>query len=195
MLIPDEGVQVIASAATVEGEGTVPDIVVENLGTSGVVAAKIESRGADGETVEAWGPDAAQEDVLQDLTTTTGNAGGPYTNCNDGLWSQSGAQRGRTYSWRYNEAVSYDGLFPGVRRGGDVLTNVVNDCGFNTARVDLTSSYLGTTAAGANIYGNATCAPRDGQNTQNFGVLPSNILGVACRWTSSTGTPLEADVA
>jgi hypothetical protein len=195
MLIPDEGVQVIASAATVEGEDTVPDLAVENFGADGVAAAKVESHGTDGETVEAWGPDAAQEDVIQDLTTITGNTGGPCTSCNDGLWSQSGAKRGRTYSWRYNEAVSHDGLFPGVRRGGNVLTNVINDCGFNTARVDLTSSYLGTTTAGANIYGNGTCAARDGKNTQNFGGLPSDTLGVTCRWSSSTGTPLEADIA
>lgn len=191
MTIPDPGVQVVASAATIEGSAPVPDIVLENFESSGVVALEVNpDRGPD-EAVTAWGPDALVQEATEDLVTHTGTTSSGYT-CTDGLWSQSGSTRSKTYSWSYNATVSPANLLPGVQRGGTVLTATVNNCGFVSARVGLKSPYAGTTSAGANINGNGTCAASDGKNTQNFGALPSNILGVACRWSGSAN---EADIA
>lgn len=95
MEIPEEGVQVIVSAATVDGSEPVPDLVILNDPKGGVAAAAVSSDLHGEGPIESWGSAQAQEKIEVDLATYTGNQGEAYTLCNDGFWSQLGSPNAR----------------------------------------------------------------------------------------------------
>ena len=185
------------------------DLSVVNAGSEGVVAII-----GDGASAQFFGPSAAlaevaglphfmEDSVAASLTEPKeSESGGALAaavdtgpKCTSTQRNTSGRYQGAVYSWSFNPNPNYSSILSGVRGGFNWMVDTVNDCGSPATAVNATSSYPGTTTRGANVYGDAECAPADGFNTVNFGGLPSTINAVTCRLQNSSGQITQADIA
>lgn len=122
-------------------------------------------------------------------TEAQATASSPPAACSDDYHILGGYHESDTHLWYFNRGTTPSGLAAdsAERALRDAIINIThsdNDCGL-ADQVSATSNYGGNTSLRAEMDSSANCdgfLSRDGQNTVDFGDLPSNDVGFTCYW-------------
>jgi hypothetical protein len=113
--------------------------------------------------------------------------------CVDGAYSLLGGKWSSAYRWYFYSSstpseMTITGAENALKAAVVNITGSQNSCGLSDA-VSATHTYAGRTTTWPNVGGSTTdawCATYNTTNSVGFNVLPSDILGVTCNWSSGS---------